>query len=352
MLPQYRQPFFDHLAGACKAGLSVFAGEPRPEEAVLQADALEHAQWVRADNRHILRGGFYLCVQAGIEEWLATWDPDVLILEANPRYPSNRAALRWMKARGRPAIGWGLGAPRAGGVFGGLIDRWRLRSLADLDALIAYSTQGAVQYHDVGYSRGQIFIAPNAVRLPATSHLRTEQAAHPLRMLFVGRLIDAKRVDLLLHACSRLEQTAELHVVGDGPSRPTLEQLAQAVFPETTFHGTLTGEALDAQFDGADVFVLPGTGGLAVQEAMAHALPVIVGEGDGTQRDLVSAHNGWLVPAGDVEGLAGALRAAQSDLAELRAMGERSFRLVRDRFNLEEMRRVFVQALHAVSGLD
>ena len=42
-----------------------------------------------------------------------------------------------------------------------------------------------------------------------------------------------------------------------------------------------------AHFAGADLFVLPGTGGLAVQEAMSYALPVIVAKGDGTQEDLV-----------------------------------------------------------------
>ena len=37
----------------------------------------------------------------------------------------------------------------------------------------------------------------------------------------------------------------------------------------------------------SNIFVLPGTGGLAINEAMAYGLPVICSEADGTEKDLV-----------------------------------------------------------------
>ena len=49
--------------------------------------------------------------------------------------------------------------------------------------------------------------------------------------------------------------------------------------------------------------MLPGTGGLAVQQAMAHGLPVIVAQGDGTQDDLVRPENGWQIPPDDLAAL-------------------------------------------------
>ena len=73
---------------------------------------------------------------------------------------------------------------------------------------------------------------------------------------------------------------------------------------------------------------MPGLGGLAVQQAMAHALPVVVAEADGTQADLVRPDTGWMVPSGDVPVLRNTLIEALSDVARLRQMGAASYRIV------------------------
>ncbi len=74
-----------------------------------------------------------------------------------------------------------------------------------------------------------------------------------------------------------------------------LEALADVSYPETEFPGGIHDEALAPWFRKADLFVLPGTGGLALQQAMAYGLPVIAGVADGTQADLVRQSNGWLL---------------------------------------------------------
>jgi glycosyltransferase involved in cell wall biosynthesis len=117
------------------------------------------------------------------------------------------------------------------------------------------------------------------------------------------------------------------------------------VYPEAKFFGALHGPDLREFFTGADLFVLPGTGGLAVQQAMAHGLPVIVAQGDGTQEDLVRSKNGWLVPPGDIAALTDTLQTALSDAPRLRQMGAESYRIVSDEINLEEMVEVFLSAL-------
>jgi hypothetical protein len=101
-------------------GLGVFAGEPLPVEAIPPAPALVDAQFTQAHNRHFRdpSSSFYLCWQANLLDWLERWDPQALILEANPRYLSSRLAVRWMHRRGRPVLGWGLGARNCAG-------RWR-----------------------------------------------------------------------------------------------------------------------------------------------------------------------------------------------------------------------------------
>ena len=112
--------------------------------------------------------------------------------------------------------------------------------------------------------------------------------------------------------------------------------------------GAKHGAELAPFFQAADLFVLPGTGGLAVQQAMSYGLPVLVAQGDGTQADLVRPANGWQIPPGDDAALAATLRAALSEPARLRAMGAESYRIVSEEINLEKMVSVFVSALNSV----
>jgi glycosyltransferase involved in cell wall biosynthesis len=157
-------------------------------------------------------------------------------------------------------------------------------------------------------------------------------------------------VDLLLEACASLAEPVELWIVGDGPARSDLESLARRVLPTAEFHGDQRGPALESLFDRADLFVLPGTGGLAVQQALAHGLPVIVARGDGTQQDMVTPENGWLVADGDRTGLEAAIATALSDRTRLEAMGRVSRRLADSQFNLEAMVEAFLVAVNSVAG--
>jgi glycosyltransferase involved in cell wall biosynthesis len=77
---------------------------------------------------------------------------------------------------------------------------------------------------------------------------------------------------------------------------------------------------------------------------------VIVAEGDGTQNDLVSGGNGWLVPVGDLDSLVAAMREALDDPVRLEKMGMRSYEMVRDRFNIDSMTEVFLNALDFAGG--
>ncbi len=349
VLPAYRVPFFDLLAGAAQGGLSLFAGSPRDEEAIATGE-LHVARHAPAQNIHLFGGPYYLCYQRGLPEWLESWNPDALIVEANPRYPATSSAVRWMHARAKPVIGWGLGSPPLSGPLAGFRQPRRLAFLRQFDALITYSRRGADEYSALGYPREKIFVAQNAVSpaplSPPPSKLSTVNS-QPI-LLFVGRLQPRKRVDWLLRACAQLERQARLVIIGDGPEHPALEKLAAQIYPRTVFIGSRLGDALKPYFTEADLFVLPGTGGLAVQEAMSYGLPVLVARGDGTQDDLVRKENGWQIPPDDFPALVSTLNEALSDTARLRRMGAESYRIAAEEINIEKMVDVFVQALNAV----
>jgi len=348
VLPNYRVPFFDMLAGSCES-MSLFAGMARPSEGITPGK-LQVANYKLGNNVHLFSGSLYLCYQQGMIDWLEKTNPDALIMEANPRYLATSSAVKWMHARGRKVIGWGLGAPPSGSPH--FLQKWGERQrgtfVNQFDALISYSQRGADEYAALGFPREKIFVAMNAVAPRPTLNVeRSTFNVHP-SILFVGRLQARKRVDWLLRACAEVDAKPRVVIVGDGPERAALESLAREVYPAAEFAGAKHGAELKPYFAEADLFVLPGTGGLAVQEAMAHGLPVIVAKGDGTQDDLVRESNGWQIPPEDFGALVRTMREALADVNRLRRMGAESYRIVSEEINLETMVETFVRALEFV----
>ncbi|MEN8241339.1 MAG: glycosyltransferase [Chloroflexota bacterium] len=351
VLPSYRTAFFDTLAQSCTGGLSLFAGQPRPVEAINSAKSLEYAQLYPANNLHLFSGPLYLCQQTNIIPWLEESQPDALVIEANPRYLSSGKAIRWMHARGKPVLGWSLGAPSSRGALARLRRQSRLRFLTKLDGYISYSQRGADEHLALGLRADKIFVAHNAAAPRPNAPPPTRLADFsPSTLLFVGRLQARKKLEMLFRACAALpeDQQPNLLIVGDGPARAAFESQAAQLYPQAEFLGAKHGAELDPIYAQADLFVLPGTGGLAIQQAMSHGLPVIVAKGDGTQDDLVRPGNGWLITPDSQEALNTALTEALSDHLRLRRMGDESYRITAEEINLEQMAANFVRALNAV----
>jgi glycosyltransferase involved in cell wall biosynthesis len=343
VLPSYRVPFFDLLAGQCSGGMSLFAGQARAEEMIVSGRT-RVANFHQAKNIHLFHGMFYLCYQQGLIRWLEEYEPDALIVEANPRYLSTPSAVRWMHEHGHKVIGWGLGAPRTGGIR----KSRRLAFINQFDGMIAYSQRGAAEYAALGFPREKIFVAHNSVSPKPISKVERRMSKGKPVILFVGRLQGRKRVDSLLRACAEMESSPRLMIVGDGPERAALQTLAKEISPAAEFIGAKHGSELKPYFEAADLFVLPGTGGLAVQEAMSYGLPVIVAKGDGTQDDLVRAGNGWQIPPEDYGALVSTMKTALADAARLKEMGRESFRIVSEEINIQKMAEAFVTALNSV----
>ena len=349
VIPRYRAPFFDLLANSCEGGLSLFAGQPLPVESISTAKHLESAEILQTQNRHFLdpQSAFYLCWQRGIINWLDSQNPEALIVEANPRYLSTYGTIRWMKKHNRPVLGWGLGTAQSGNP----VEKYfRQTFLKSLNGVISYSQRGADEYHALGLET--VFVAHNAVSRRPQHPIpkRSLTFADTPMVLFVGRLQERKRIDILLTSCAGLPAQLQprLVIIGDGPALPTLQALAEQVYPQAEFAGAKHGSELKSYFTEADLFALPGTGGLAVQEAMSYGLPVIVAQGDGTQDDLVRPENGWQVPPRDQTAFKNTLQDALSDVNRLRKMGAESYRIVAEEINLETMVWSFIEALNSV----
>jgi glycosyltransferase involved in cell wall biosynthesis len=350
VLPLYRRTIYERLEPRINGGLGVFTGISGETHGVVVSDDLAVAENQRVLNRHYIGGPAEFIWQPGFVKWLDSFKPDVMIASGNPRIVSTYRAIRWARRNKVPVLGWGLGTLMMGSRLSSarnLTRRWFFQSF---DGILAYSSKAKEQYASCGVREDRIYVVHNAIS-PRPTHdapKRHDSFVDGGRLLFVGRLYPGKRLDLLFKAVSSLPDSMRpsIEIVGDGPTLEDLRCEADRHLPgRVHFTGALYGEELAEAFRRADLFVLPGMGGLAIQEAMSWALPVIAAEGDGTQFDLVREGNGWLMEPGDVGSLRSALMEALTDCPRLREMGLESYRIVCEELNLDRMIDEMVEAV-------
>ncbi|MCP3775094.1 glycosyltransferase family 4 protein [Paenibacillus sp. MZ04-78.2] len=139
------------------------------------------------------------------------------------------------------------------------------------------------------------------------------------QLITVCRLVPAKGLDTLLQACAELKRQGQpfvLHLIGDGPIRTELEELAQqlGIYEETIFYGYMLHPEDFMPF--FDVFVLPSRAeafGSVFAEAALCGLAVVGTNVGGIAEQIEHGTNGLLVPVNDVQALATALEKVIGD---------------------------------------
>ncbi len=216
-----------------------------------------------------------------------------------------------------------LAMPDGRWLRGWLKRRYLSRIFDRCSGFLAIGSLNREYYLKRGVDEARIFPMPYAVDNDAfrdaaqtartnRPHLRERlgiEASAPV-VLYAGKLSRRKRADLLVRAMRELGDLSPspvLVLAGDGE---LIKELRSAA-PDAYFPGFVNQSELPAYYDMADAFVLPSERepwGLAVNEAMACGTAVVVSDQVGCAPDIVDAANGAVFNAGDVQGLAGALR--------------------------------------------
>jgi len=133
-------------------------------------------------------------------------------------------------------------------------------------------------------------------------------------VLYVGRLLPYKNIDVLIEACQdpRLDTLGNLRIVGNGPEEESLRAIGT---DNVEFLGKRDHSFIIEELDKASVLSMVSTNetfGLSYLEAMARGCIVIAGDDGGMKGIIRHGENGFLCPPGNSDALAGLLGEIES----------------------------------------
>jgi len=323
----YRDPFWNTVAEQPGVELDVFycyaKGDDRPWE----------IDWPFKFHAEVLPGRAWLGQHNGY------WNPSILKkLRANP-YDAiilggynhfTMLAAAWYARRKRvPYLVMcesfhGLKRARYRKTLKTPLVRWIVGGAAGILPTGQFAREYLISY---GGRADRCAFVPNS---PDLDSLRREAAAlYPNRpvirqsmnlgneavILFVGRLIYKKGVDILLEAFARVVQSvpSQLLIAGDGPERAKLQERATrlGIADRVHFVGFQQPKDLPKFYCAADFFVLPSRTepwGVVVMEALASGVPVVVSSLVGCHPDVINDPRvGRVVRPDDPQSLAEAI---------------------------------------------
>ncbi|MGC5629162.1 glycosyltransferase family 4 protein [Georgenia sp. Z1344] len=252
-------------------------------------------------------------VSSSISRILDAFDPDVL--HASAPFGLGAQAVAEARWRGIPTVAVFqtdvAGFARKHGLAATSPAIWRwLRTVHNLaDLTLAPSQPSIAELEQNGierirqWARGvdAVLYHPRRRTTPQVAALRTRLLAgadeDAVVVGYVGRLAPEKRVERLAALGGRRD--VRVLVVGDGPSRPSLER---SLGSSAHFTGKLSGDALGDAYAALDVFVHTGiheTFGQTLQEAMASGVPVVAPASGGPLDIVAVGETGFLYGAED-----------------------------------------------------
>jgi len=344
----YREPVFAELASRAGIELKVFHASTGHADLGWQATpsskrAYDHVfleNYMPERGRRLPAVGY---LSLGLPAELTTFRPDYLIV-----YGYNQLS-QWLAFRYAMTHHVPFALRSDSNVHLDRSETWqssiRRRLLHQLvrraHAVLPVGSANRMYWEKYGAEESQIFMAPYAIDNQKVAGLVGERPipdpSAPLRLLYIGRLLPRKGVDLLLEAFNPFVETnpATLTIVGDGPERARLESMQTPKAREQTkWRGKLPNEEAMRSMREADLFVLPSRyepWGLVVNEAMAAGLPVVAHREVGSAIDLIEdTVHGWILPHLSADAIHDAMNDAARDREHLAQMGEMARARVQD----------------------
>lgn len=251
-------------------------------------------------------------------------------------------------------IAWGIGVPASYTVK---FDDPKVHNfipyfIRKADAVLFYSNYPREKYIAEGYDKEKMFVANNTVSVAEVPKCRDRDS-----ILFVGTLYPAKKTELLIEAYARLAgegiDLMPLNVVGDGPNREALEELAGKlkVGGRINFCGAIyDDDVLKDYFEKAYAVLSPGQAGLTVLKAMGYGVPFVTSKDaytGGERLNIEDGKNGVLMNS--PEDIGDVIRDIHVNPGKYVEMGENAFDYYRANRRPEQMVQGFLDAIRYVT---
>ena len=319
----------------------------RGEEAAGSARGSVGRAAIRLETRYRLRDwrikNYTFRLGLGYLREVARLRPRVVVCPAHPGNLGHWCLVVMKHVFGFKLVSWQCGYEyNPGRLKDFLVNRF----VPAFDHHLAYHSNARRYCLAHGAAENQVTVTHNTIderrieRLPKAEARQRLEEAHPaLRgrkiVLHVGALLEEKRLECLIDAVLALRRTdVALVIVGDGPHRTRLEGHADGT-SAVLFTGRIV-EGVGTWFDAADMYVLPGTGGLGINEAMAHGLPILSSYADGSADDLVvDGENGFRLRENTQEELQGHITRILDNPGLAAKMGAKSLEWSTGKFSFE-----------------
>lgn len=266
------------------------------------------------------------------------WRPD--IVQSAHLYTNLYAVIAARIARSRS-----VGANRGNviqetlplGFFGQLCLRWP-------DVIVTNSKQSLETIRETNPISKTTFLLENVV--DCEQFLPTPASKYPdrrIRVLMAGRLIELKRHDIFLRALAQTRQSVsalQARIVGDGPLRPTLEQLAFELGVSDVVEFVGIQADMVPFYQDADMLVLTSDcegSPNVILEAMACGLPVVSTRVGAVPELVEHGRTGYVTDPGDVEAIAGAIVSLACDPQRRAQMGQLARAKVEAEYSLDSL---------------
>ena len=366
---QYRISFFEKLvrqtASLCE--WTIIDGEKTIDDGRPSLNASFRFPHRRFPESRLKMGPFLLRKYKGLMSYVQSERPQLIVMGTTPGTLTYRRITQWCAKNNCRLILWSClweDDKVSGSWMHFLKQALTRRFIRSADFHITYSSFAKRKLVTWGISPTLIRIAYNGLEIEGQEETAlSDEAASALKhslapagskvLIYVGGLGFDKKVHLLIEALRDFNiQTPQnnLHtwIIGDGPAAHQLKKLIKQYNLSQTV--TLLGrivEGVDSYFQAADCLVLPGCGGLALNQSLYWGKPCIVSHADGTEEDLILDRvTGFSFSKGSYKDLATAIhqfyRSSPTNFEHLRLYGRD---MIAKRSNVNYMVSVFIESI-------
>ncbi|OVE67768.1 hypothetical protein CCS79_12490 [Clostridium diolis] len=295
----------------------------------------------------------YIHIPRDVEKTLNEIKPDVVI--GSEYNPTILKTVRWCKKQKISYVSWTdgtLNSEKNINFIQKLSRKYVIRNSSTYIASSAKSREAQIYY---GANPDKIFISYLTVDINAYIQRRVKN--DNFQIIFVGRLVNGKGIELLLKALSKINYDYKLIIAGDGDELCKLKHYTRELEMESkvNFTGFLQREELKKYYSSSSLFVLPTLGdcyGLVILEAMCASLPVIASiYADGAKDLIEEGKNGYIIDPYDTENFTKIIEELMNNNNLLEYLSKNAY-LKTSKFKFSEISIPFVNAINLAAKIE